>query len=143
MNAPQDGNLKLDEDNYGLYGLGNDYPKWTQTQPVPEGYYKSLMYPSMVFRRREAGSVIPPDIAVRYAPRSVIDSEVTTQPLAAEAKKLASEDAARYGAAAAARKLMEYFEWRATVGLSWWLEQERLYPPADNDNDPDGIEAAA
>lgn len=107
-------------------------PYWRPGMLAPVGYYVSRMYPDMIFRQREDFSSMPADISLRYRRQRFICENVTADPYASEGKKLTSEDAARYGSAAWSGRWLDYFDWKSSVGLSWWVEQERLYPaPAD------------
>lgn len=106
---------------------------WRPGMPVPSGHYRSPMYPDMIFRRRtDCLSVI--SVYSRYDTPRIPHSAISNELYAEEAKKLVSEDAARYGSAVSRRELPKYFDWRASVGLSWWHEQEQCCRAADNDN---------
>lgn len=117
-------------------------PIWRPGMRIPEGFYRSVLHPTMIFRKRDDGAITL-STSVRYLSRSTIHECVTSDPYAAEGKKLSSEDAQRYGIALSIGKLSDYFKWRASVGLSWWLELEQRYPAAANDNAAGGKEVAA
>ena len=93
-----------------------------------EQYYDSIRFPGMRFRKRTACDSIALDTP------QVPVSEITTDPYAAEGKRLAIEDRSRRASATRSDEWSGYFDWRAEQGLEWWLEQERLYPTAANDN---------
>lgn len=110
--------------------------------PIPSGYYRSKMFPNMIFKQRH-DVVVPSDLASRGMSARVIRSEVTDDPYAQDGKRLTSEDASRYGIALSSGQLREYFGWRSSVGLSWWIDVEaRIQSPA-NDNSQKNNEAAA
>ena len=103
---------------------------------IPDGYYWSKMC-GMALRKRTVGQDVPSErhtLSPRSLLRNVLSETSTAPDDAMEGKKLASEDATRYGSALWSGKIKDYLAWRASQGLSWWLEQERLYPSASNDN---------
>lgn len=112
---------------------------------IPEGFYWSKLC-GMALRKRQ---FVSPITAERHTmtPKSILrQALVEISPVendASDAKKLTSEDASRYGSALWSGRLKEYFSWRAEQGLSWWHEQERLYPSAANDNSVAAVRKAA
>ena len=108
----------------------------TPKKQIPDGHYWSKMC-GMALRKRIVGQDITPErhtLSPRALLRNVLSETSTAPDDAMEGRKLASEDATRYGAALWSGKIKDYLAWRASQGLSWWHEQERLYPVASNDN---------
>ena len=116
-----------------------------KSKVIPEGFYWSKLC-GMALRKRQLGSPVTVERHT-MAPSSLLRRALAEiSPVendANEAKKLTSEDASRYGSALWSGKLKEYFSWRAEQGLSWWHEQERLYPSAANDNSTVAVRKAA
>lgn len=103
---------------------------------APEGHYWSKMC-GMFLRKRDTGASIQAErhtMSPRDLLRHVLSETLFADDDAREGKKLASDDASRYGAAAQSGNWKAYHGWRDQQGLTWWLEQERLFPPASNDN---------
>lgn len=106
---------------------------WKPTAKARPGFYQSPMYPDLFFKRRQAGHVLP-EAAIRLASQHSIAREIIDDGYSAAGKKLSSEDAQRYGTAISRKALLAYFDWRSSVGLTWWKEQEKRYPMPANDN---------
>lgn len=112
---------------------------------IPEGFYWSKLC-GMALRKIQLGSPVTVErhtMAPGALMRRVLAEISPVENDAHEAKKLTSEDASRYGSALWSGKLKEYFSWRAEQGLSWWHEQERIYPSAANDNSAAAVRKAA
>lgn len=85
-------------------------------------HYPSKLHPGMFFRKRSACNSIELDTP------QVSPAEITTDPYAAEGKRLAVEDRTRRGKPG-------YFPWRQSIGNDYYDEQDRLAGRvAANDN---------
>lgn len=117
----------------------------TNKKIIPEGFYWSKMC-GMALRKRSLGSPVTSErhtMNPKSLLRHVLSEIAAVDDDANEAKKLTSEDASRYGSALWSGKIKDYLAWRAAQGLSWWHEQERLYPSAANDNSAVAVRKAA
>lgn len=99
---------------------------------MPDTHYDSIRFPGMRFRRRTACDSIATDTPL------VPVSEITTDPYAAEGKRLAIEDRVRRATAFANNLPADYFNWRQSIGNDYYDEQDRLAGRlvAANDNHP-------
>lgn len=85
-------------------------------------HYPSRLHTGMFFRKRMACDSIVTDTP------PVPVTEITTEPYAAEGRRLAVEDRMRRGRPG-------YFEWRQAIGNDYYDEQDRLAGRvAANDN---------
>lgn len=85
-------------------------------------HYPSRLHPGMFFKRRTSCNSIVMDMP------QVPVTEITTDPCAAEGRRLAVEDRMRRGRSG-------YFEWRQSIGNDYYDEQDRLAGRvAANDN---------
>lgn len=111
---------------------------------MADTHYNSTRFPGMRFRRRTACD----SIATDTPPVQV--SEITTDPYAAEGKRLAVEDRQRRHREFVHGVPARYFDWRQSIGNDYYDEQDRLAGRvsasgrvAANDNHPANHRRAA